>query len=172
MPLQFSFFTMRTRSIYKSQGYGTARRIMSRKSSKLSIIEFCLSLLTLLAGSTIYILFRQNVIFLSGVDLQLLEMIHIHIPDGNSSFLLYWFIYCLPDGLWYAALLLMLSAFENDSTSGIRLPFLLGIILPFLMEGFQYLGIVSGTFDIYDIITYLITLLIFMLWKKLKISFR
>ncbi len=145
--------------------------IMSRISGKPSIIEFCLSLLMLLAGSSIYILFRQDAIFLSGVDSQLLEMIHIRIPDSNNCFLLYWFMYCLPDGLWYAALLLMLSAFENDYTSGIRLPFLLGIILPFFMECFQYLGIVSGTFDILDLITYLIILLLFILWKNLKISF-
>ena len=122
------------------------------------LLKMACSLLLLLAGSAIYVLFRHDIIFV--------EMLPFSVPriETDSSCRLTQFaIYSLPDALWYAALLMFMSAFADGRCLN-RHILRFAIVLPFGLEAGQYLHIISGTFDIIDILSYLITLTICK-WK-------
>ena len=123
----------------------------------------------LIIGLCIYILFRQNVLFIEFL---------FGVKDGVFchadliSPLPYFIVYCLPDGLWYLALLLTndlignLLHSQNDRFSLIIDT--LTMSAPFLMEIGQATGYLTGTFDICDIMTYLFTLITYTLWIRKK----
>lgn len=78
----------------------------------------------------------------------------------------YFLVYCLPDALWYMSLLLLQTFFLAEKGLLNRLLIIIAIILPFLLEIFQYFEIISGTFDWYDILTYCLTLIFYLLCLK------
>lgn len=125
------------------------------------------SLLFLLLGTLIYCTCRQDVIFLLPLQgSELLEAIKIDI-HYNGNPLIYFFLFCLPDVLWYLALLLLqLAFFEKDNL--VSKIFLIGVIvLPFAMEFLQKFRLLSGTFDVLDILFYSLFLILF-LWIERK----
>ncbi|OUN70004.1 hypothetical protein B5G10_10960 [Barnesiella sp. An55] len=120
------------------------------------------TLLLLFAGTTIYILFRQNIIFMEWLPFKIRA---IEIESENLALQL--FAYSLPDALWYASLLVFMSMFIKNNYLNYYI-LCIAIVLPFFLELGQYFNLLNGTFDIFDIIFYFITLII-CLWKlKLK----
>lgn len=115
-------------------------------------------LLLLTLGTAIYVLFRRDIIFV--------EMLPFSFPGikvANPNVLMQFFIYNLPDALWYAALLVFMSIFvEKDCCNRYILCF--AVILPFCLEAGQYFHLLKGTFDVMDVISYIITLIV-CLWK-------
>lgn len=81
------------------------------------------------------------------------------IEGAFLSPVLYFIVYCLPDGLWYASLLLLLKALSSYDLFSFA-TYVLGVASPFILEILQYARIIPGTFDLFDIITYVITLII------------
>lgn len=123
------------------------------------------SLLFLLLGTLIYCTCRQDVIFLLPLQgSELLEAIKIDI-HYNGNPLIYFFLFCLPDALWYLALLLLQLAFFEKGVLNIIL-FFLAMALPFLLEALQYFGVILGTADVYDVIFYSLILIVFLLWHR------
>lgn len=125
-----------------------------------------ISLLLLLAGALIYATCRQEVLFLMPISPELLAKIKIEVDYANCSPITSWIIFCLPDTLWYMALLIV----QTELCSGERLLekvlFHLSIALPFILEMLQKVGFMPGTFDWFDIFTYLLTLMIFILCQR------
>jgi hypothetical protein len=79
-------------------------------------------------------------------------------------------LFCLPDMLWYTALLILQKQFYNKGGAN-KILFCLAVLLPFIFEFLQYLNYISGTFDILDIITYSLTFLIILtIWNRKKIK--
>ena len=78
----------------------------------------------------------------------------------------YFLVYCLPDALWYMSLLLLQTYFFTGKGLLNYLLIFIAIILPFLLEVFQYFDIMCGTFDWYDILTYCLTLIFYLLCLK------
>lgn len=114
----------------------------------------------LIIGAWIYIISRNDIVFM---DLMPPELIGaLRNADLNTSTSLGYFIsYCLPDGLWYGALLLFQDAIAIESPDS-KTVFLVSAALPFLMELLQYVKIMPGTFDKFDIMTYAIVLVIYL----------
>jgi hypothetical protein len=133
------------------------------------------ALLLLIAGGGIYATCRQDVIFLAPFHgTKLLELIKIDIQYQNGNIFTYFLLFCLADVLWYIALLLLQVQFYNRSMMN-KILFYCAVALPFILEFLQYFKIISGTFDIVDIMAYLITFLIFLVvWKRnqLLVAFR
>ena len=127
---------------------------------------------TLLIGSLIYILFRSSTLKMFiwydklGITNQISRMRANTFLYSNKlpDFLLY----ALPDGFWmfsYMSLILYLwnNELRRDNFFWI---FILSIIA-LLSELGQLLKIISGTFDIVDLLMYLLgTILPFMIYKK------
>ena len=125
------------------------------------------SLLFLLLGTLIHCTCRQDVIFLLPLQgSELLEAIKIDI-HYNGNPLIYFFLFCLSDALWYLALL-MTQLKLCDGSLFMKFLFGLSIALPFIWELWQRLNPMLGTFDWFDIFTYLLTLIMFMLCVKRK----
>lgn len=128
-----------------------------------------ISFLLLLAGALIYATCRQEVLFLMPFDAEWLAKIRIEVDYAECNVITHWIIFCLPDALWYAALLTIQLALCDGGAVG-RWLFGLSIAFPFLFESMQWLGAVPGTFDWLDIVTYLLTLITFLLCQRKHFS--
>ena len=126
-----------------------------------------IALFLVLLGGLIYLTFRQDIVAFSLISSDCLNAIKISL--NNERVATYFFLYCLPDALWYFSLLL----FQLPYTQTIQGKFLFGLsaMLPFVMEFFQKFGIIKGTFDWWDILTYVIVLTITLIapWKQKRI---
>lgn len=127
---------------------------------------------TLLIGSLIYILFRSSTLKMFiwyeklGITNQISRMRAKTFLYSNKlpDFLLY----ALPDGFWlFSYMSLILFLWKNElRRDNIFWVFILSIIA-ILSELGQLLKIIPGTFDIVDLLMYLLgTFLPFMIYKK------
>ena len=126
-----------------------------------------LSIVLLVVGSGIYYICRAPIIAFTQLHIANTEYMtcHTHKP------FIYFMVYCLPDALWYMSLLLTQTFFLKELGWLNRLLVGIAISLPFLLETSQYIGLISGTFDWYDVITYCITLILFLCLRKLFLLF-
>lgn len=129
---------------------------------KKHFITYILHFLTLSVGSLIYIFFRSDTLVLF-TCIEYFENIHefiFYLREHTvelATYFPHWFIYSFPDGMWvssYIFLLLMIFDFKIKRNN-IFLIFLIPIIGLFSEFG-QYFGLVSGTFDIIDVLLYLL----------------
>lgn len=114
----------------------------------------------LLIGAMIYVFFRKGIVFLSWVGLE-----GRHVDVSGSAFC-EWIVYSLPDGLWYMSLLWVEMTFTQHSNTLSVIVFYLAVTFPFVLEFLQHTHIVPGTFDWFDVATYCLTLIIFVLCKR------
>lgn len=126
----------------------------------LYILLMALSLLFI--GTGIYYFFRIPMIVFTKFHIASGE----YIVANTESSLIYFLVFCLPDALWYMSLLLIQTFFLNETGWLNRLLVSIAISLPFILEIGQYLGLISGTFDWFDIITYCFTLTLFLCLRK------
>ena len=130
-----------------------------------------IALLLLVSGACIYTTCRQDMFFLAPLHgTKFLELIKIDIRYQNGNIFTYFLLFCLPDVLWYIALLWLQVQFYNRSISN-KILFYFAAALPFILEFLQYFKVIAGTFDIVDIIFYSITFLIFIIvWKRKQLA--
>lgn len=124
-------------------------------------MRYFLSFIFLLCGILIYVYFRQEVLFLTPIKSFIPTPIEIPKEPNLIECIL---LFNIPDALWYAALLILQAnpfAEENKWIPRIA------ISLPFLHEILQGLKLLPGTFDVADLLFYLLTLIIFLIiWKR------
>ena len=129
------------------------------------ITAWILSLLLLVVGSIIYLLFRPEEILIFRildaigvmpvVDYLRLQTAHILLPD--------FVIYSLPGGLWAASYLLGMYIITNGLRFYTKLIIATPLVITMIIVEFlQLANIRLGTFDFRDIICYSIPLLIFI----------
>lgn len=112
----------------------------------------------ILLGILLYVFFRTDVIFL-----QILEIDHSPLIVLGSNFLENFILYNLADILWALALLLFATGINDKPVR------IIALIIPTLMELLQCFKVGPGTFDIIDLIAYIvISLLFFVIWKRKK----
>ena len=133
--------------------------------------------LTLLLGGLVYISFRQDTLkMFSWFDrvnlsevISELRLFTLPLTDHLPN----WFLYSLPDGLWlFSYLSVLLVVWDNKiSKQNIHWLLLVPAVAVFSEIG-QLLGIVPGTFDIFDLLFYLggtvLPILIFTNSKTIK----
>jgi hypothetical protein len=131
------------------------------------VTRIVVTILLLIVGGGIYATCRQEVIFLAPFgNTAFLEWIKVEIPDPTGNGLIYFLVFCLPDALWYMALLLSQKPFYDRGTAHKWL-FYMAVALPFVFELLQYFHVIPGTPDLFDLVTFLFTLLLFLvIWKK------
>jgi hypothetical protein len=141
----------------------------------LAKLDIYIAIALLFLGFVIYITCRQDVVFgifvcISPSNVGLLE--HLHIPlHYTGNILSYIFLFCLPDALWYFSLLLLQKYFYKSCSLWSKLLLVTAVLLPFVHELFQYFALLPGTFDMFDIYSYLLTLLVFLtLWRLQQIK--
>lgn len=119
----------------------------------------------LMAGCMIYLLYRPKSILLFDIieTLGLMEYVNTMRENAKVFILPNIVINCIPAGLWTASYLIMMYCTTRLQTRKYRL--LLSLPLPLcaiILEFFQLWGWCPGTFDIYDLICYVIPLIIFI----------
>ncbi len=120
--------------------------------------------LMIIVGAAIYIISRHDIIFFDWMLSSLIDNLG-GFEIKELSLPVYFTVYCLPDGLWYGALLLFQYTFLDKSTIS-RYIYQFSISLPFAWELLQIHENVPGTFDPLDLLAYLLTLLIFKFFKN------
>lgn len=74
-----------------------------------------------------------------------------------------WVINSLPDGLWLFALLSYIKLIWYNDSQMLRNGWILVVLLGTLLTEFaQYFGVISGTFDVSDILTYVSAFLLYL----------
>jgi len=131
------------------------------------ISQILLSALTLLAGGMIYIIFRSDSLLMFdwfsyiGVDKQIS---FLREKFGDTSIYL-WVKYNLPAALWLFSYMYCINAIWGR-TKYERLKIVFLWTLPFvavLSELLQLCGFISGTFDVLDLIAYLLAIILFII---------
>lgn len=126
------------------------------------IRPYIIALACLLLGTLMYLICRTDILFV--------ELLHLdYIPFrkiNTENIFLYWFVYCLADGLWYLALLIVQYNILLKDSLYSRICAYVAVVLPFVIEILQGIHWISGTFDWLDILTYLLILTLFILCVK------
>ena len=123
--------------------------------------QLILHIISLITGSLIYICFRTNtlVMFKWFVKLMLTSAINA-IREYSLPFsdkLPSWFLYSLPDGLWiFSYICLMMFIWRQIINRNNLFWFTLLPMIAILSEIGQLFQIVPGTFDIIDIVFYVV----------------
>ena len=127
---------------------------------------YLLALGCLVLGAMLYVCCRINILFVDWLHLN--NALYVRLDDGNPF--VYWVVYCLPDALWYMALLLVQHQILLRDSLVSRLCVWIAVLLPFGIEGLQACHWIGGTFDWYDMLTYLLTLILFCLCVRKSFS--
>lgn len=140
---------------------------MISKSTK--PIIFVLAIILLLWGTAIYVLYRPLNLYLfklfeltntlTTIEQLRSSFVDINIPD--------WVIYNLPDGLWLLSYMLIIDMIWN-SEEILKTVFLW--IVPVMIachEFLQLLGVVRGTWDVLDLLSYFLAICMYLLIKNI-----
>lgn len=127
--------------------------------------DWIIAILLILTGGMIYVLYRPESLLLFRVtdSLGITPLIDILRSNSSRVMLPSFMINSLPAGLWTASYLLMMYITTKFHTRRIRL--MLALPLPIsaiALEFMQLLGWCPGTFDIYDLICYIVPLCVFV----------
>ena len=127
--------------------------------------DWLVALLLILTGGMIYVLYRpENLLLFRVTDsLGITPLIDMLRSNSSRVMLPSFIVNSLPAGLWTASYLLMMYITTKFHTRRIRL--MLALPLPIsaiALEFMQLLGWCPGTFDIYDLICYIVPLFVFI----------
>lgn len=126
------------------------------------IRPYIIALACLVVGTLIYLVCRTDILFVEWLHLDYIPITNIDIQNK----FVYWLVYCLSDGLWYLALLIIQYNILLENSIYSRICAYVAVVLPFVIEILQSVHWISGTFDWLDIVTYLLTLILFLLCVK------
>ena len=127
--------------------------------------DWVAALLLILTGGMIYVLYRPESLLLFRVtdSLGITPLIDVLRSNSSRVMLPSFMINSLPAGLWAASYLMMMYTTTKFHTRRIRLMLALPLpIMAIVLEFMQIWGWCPGTFDIYDLICYVIPLIIFI----------
>lgn len=161
--IRFKFFFVGVGEIILYQGYTIIKNytilpamFMSKKSSLLIA-----HVVSLLLGGFIYIAFRAEGLLLFdwaeaiGLSSAIEEVRQFFVPMRQN--MANWILYSLPDGLWLFSYISLIIYLWQNQVSKQNLPWLVAVPVFIIVAEFgQMAGIVSGTFDILDVLFYLI----------------
>ena len=121
---------------------------------KLRVLTLILGLLSISLGGSIYLFFRSEKLpmfeWVKAMGIyDLISSMRIENCDGG------WLIYSLPDGLWLFSYILIMAAlwsFDEKRTMLYSVPL---VIIAIGSESLQYFHLISGTFDVIDLLCYI-----------------
>lgn len=127
--------------------------------------DWIIALLLILTGGMIYVLYRPESLLIFRVtdSLGITPLIDIVRSNASRVMLPSFMINSLPAGLWTASYLLMMYITTKFHTRRVRLMLALPLpIAAIVLEFMQLWGWCPGTFDIYDLICYIVPLFVFI----------
>jgi len=133
------------------------------------ICQSILSLFLLGVGGSIYLLFRpKTLLMFKWVELLGLNEYIDRLRDMVSGITLnHITLYSLPDGLWLASYIIVVNTIVSKDNK-VNLLFW-SFLLPAIAVTFEILqipGVIPGVFDVFDLICYILPLLIYLIYLK------
>ena len=130
-------------------------------------LESFLGFTLLLCGCVIYLLFRSKSLYIykwcSALGLsEVIDNYRYAVRDWNIPYIVR---FSLPDGLYCAAYILIIDAIWHNNAGIVK--YLILSLVPLVTissEILQYFGLVKGTFDVNDLICYLIPPIIYLIF--------
>lgn len=108
---------------------------------------------SLIIGGIIYIIFRPDTYVSNLFDnITFLEKLRLYISDSDYSFMKFY----LPDYLWCFSLCCGLVSVFEDKIANTFICCTTAFVCGVVWETFQFIHIVSGVFDFFDILMYLL----------------
>ena len=130
-----------------------------------------LSLLILLLGGLVYVIYRDKSLLMFdwfdaiGISNEIDGLRRLFQGEGIYG----WVKYSLPDGLWAFSYMFLVDAIWNGSRSKSSFIFIYSLpVIALLSEFFQYFGLLPGVFDWVDVASYLFAIILFVIIKLLK----
>ncbi len=136
-----------------------------RRLCKNSYVEWVFAFLPVLIGGTIYLLFRpKNILLFSVLDeLGMMPNVNMARLNIEQLHLSDFVIYSLPAGLWTASYLMVMYMITKHCTKRVRSALSLPLpISAIVLEFMQLFSLCPGTFDVYDLVCYIIPIIIFL----------
>jgi len=127
--------------------------------------DWIVAFLLILIGGMIYVLYRpENLLLFRVTDIIGFTPLIDMVRSNTSNFMLPSFmINSLPAGFWTASYLMMMYITTKYHTRRIRMMLALPLpVMAIVLELMQFLGWCPGTFDIYDLICYIVPLFVFI----------
>ena len=133
------------------------------------ICQSILSLFLLGVGGSIYLLFRpKTLLMFKWVESLGLNEYIDRLRDMVSGITLnHITLYSLPDGLWLASYIIVVNTIVSKDNK-VNLLFW-SFLLPAIAVTFEILqipGVIPGVFDVFDLICYIVPLLIYLIYLK------
>ncbi len=144
----------------------------NRKSSV--TFEVLLGIVLLICGCAIYLLFRSKSL---NIYIWCSTLGQSHIIDIARTYAIDWIVpdvikFCLPDGLYVSAYLLIMDAIWQKEDSLIKhIVICLVPVFAITSEVLQYYGVVKGTFDICDLLFYSAPFITYYIYKYHSFKF-
>jgi hypothetical protein len=131
-------------------------------------VELIIGSIFLTCGCAIYLLFRSKSLNIYRWCSQMgfsdyIDSVRLLVQNWNIPPFIK---FCLPDGLYCAAYLLVIDAIWHNEDSLIK--YIIMSLVPLVTissELLQYFGLIRGTFDLYDLICYSIPILVYSIMK-------
>lgn len=145
----------------------TSKSINSTRKT-IAKCEVALGIVFLAWGCIIYLLFRSKSLNIYQWCMSLglsktIDSLRYAVENWHMSA---WMRYSLPDGLYCAAYILIIDAiWKNDNR---LIKFFIISLVPLVTissELLQYFGLVKGTFDVYDLICYSVSPMIYLIYS-------
>jgi len=133
-----------------------------------SVLKSSLAIILLIVGGFIYVVFRsEDLLMFSWFRRLGLNSIVIKLRDGYGLMNIQdWVKYNIPAGLWLFSYMLIIDSIWEDGHSSTYKFFI--TILPIaaiVSETMQLFQILPGTFDVMDMISYVLAILLFQIIK-------
>jgi hypothetical protein len=134
------------------------------------VTEATIGLVALTIGGLIYIRYRSESLLMFDwfQNLGLSDSIDDFRSNGGMHNMYGWIKYNLPAGLWLFAYMFVIDAVWGKDKNRVSMYFL--YVLPLLAvasEFMQFVGLLPGTFDVMDLLSYVSAILLFLIIKKL-----
>ena len=139
------------------------------RNRKQFIYQSALSFFLLGIGGSIYLLFRPKTLQMFrwvevfGLDKYIDRMREL-VSDITLNHIT---LYSLPDGLWLASYIILVNTIVSKRNKHNLLFW--SLVLPFvaiLFEILQIPGIIPGVFDVFDLVCYIVPLIIYLIYLK------
>ena len=133
-----------------------------------------LGVVFLMLGCVIYLLFRSKTLNIYQWCLSLglsnkVDYARAFVHDWNMPDLI---IFSLPDGLYCTAYILIMDAIWQDNNNLIK-HFIISLVpaITIISEVLQYLGVVKGTYDFFDLLLYAVPIIAYYTYKYYSFKF-
>ena len=135
-------------------------------------LQTAIGVVLLIIGGIIYIRYRSDnlLMFKWFHNLGLSNYINAFRNNEKAINLVGWVKYSMPAGLWLLSYLFIIDAVWGTDRSQFSKYFLFVLpIVALASEVFQLIGILPGTFDYWDLLSYTLAILLFSIIKNLKV---